>query len=196
MPTTRALTPADLPDAALMVARAFFDDPGWIWLFPDTATRLAKTAAVVQTLTEVVYLPHGVSSILDDRGAVAIWQPPGHVTPSPLSLPSIARRLLPVFGASVLGAARAGLRIESRRPKTPHHYLYTLAVDPERQGQGLGRVILEPGFARSRADGLPCWLESSNPRNHSFYRKVGFEPQGTLSLGGDASITFFRRPPG
>ena len=187
---------ASLPAAVDVVSRAFFDDPGWISLFPDPATRLARTAAVVGALSREVYVPFGCSQRTADGAAVAIWQPPGHVDPPLSVLPRLARTLLPVFGLGLLGAARLAFRIEAHRPKTPHHYLYALAVASGSHGRGLGAAVLGPGLQRSEEDGLPAWLESSNPRNHTFYRRMGFVAQGELELPRGAGITFFRRDPG
>ena len=57
----------------------------------------------------------------------------------------------------------------------PHWYLPLIAADPARQGQGLGTALMEAAIARIDADGLPAYLESSNPRNISLYERFGFE---------------------
>lgn len=186
---------AALPAASAVIARAFLDDPGWIAQFPAHATREAKIRAVVSALSRELYVPLGASARTADGAAAAIWQPPGHVAPPLSALPRLAGSMLPVFGLGLLAAARLALKIEARRPATPHHYLYALAVAPSHQGRGLGAAVLAPGLARSDADGLPAWLESSNPRNHAFYEKMGFVAAGGLALPRGARATFFRREP-
>ncbi|HSV38604.1 MAG TPA: GNAT family N-acetyltransferase, partial [Nocardioidaceae bacterium] len=43
------------------------------------------------------------------------------------------------------------------------------------QGRGLGTALVAPRLEAIDADGLPCGLTSSNPRNVSFYQRLGFE---------------------
>jgi hypothetical protein len=45
------------------------------------------------------------------------------------------------------------------------------------------------------ADGLPAYLESTNPRNISFYESLGFACQGTIQAGTSPEIVpMLRRP--
>lgn len=53
-------------------------------------------------------------------------------------------------------------------------YLSIIAVDPEVQGRGLGRKLLEPTIAEADRAGATCFLETFSERNLSFYQRVGF----------------------
>lgn len=62
-------------------------------------------------------------------------------------------------------------------------YLGTLAVAPQAHGTGLARAIVEEAIARLHAEGvlrIELMLEADNPRALKFYRKLGFELEGTL----------------
>lgn len=65
---------------------------------------------------------------------------------------------------------------EAARPSEPHFYLPILAVHPDFQGSGCGRVLLESLQARSerhpRSAGV-C-LETENPDNVRFYEHIGY----------------------
>lgn len=70
-----------------------------------------------------------------------------------------------------------------------HWYVLVLGVSPEAQGTGLGRALLEPVIDRARAEGLPCYLETAQPKNLGFYQHLGFrvlvdmvEPKSGLHL--------------
>ena len=84
-----------------------------------------------------------------------------------------------------------------RRDVPPEHwYVMVVGVAPAGQGQGLGRALLEPILKRADATGLPCYLETAQPRNVSFYRNLDFrvlvetvEPRSGLQLW-----TFVRDP--
>jgi GNAT superfamily N-acetyltransferase len=53
-------------------------------------------------------------------------------------------------------------------------YLSIVAVDPAAQGQGLGRILLEPTIAEADRAGVTCYLETFSQRNLSFYQRLGF----------------------
>ena len=78
----------------------------------------------------------------------------------------------------------------------PHWYLGVIGVDPSVQGSGVGRALIEHVVARADAAGVPCYLETAQPRNVQFYVNRGFkvrvdtvEPQSRLRLW-----TFVRTP--
>jgi ribosomal protein S18 acetylase RimI-like enzyme len=49
--------------------------------------------------------------------------------------------------------------------------------------------------ARCDQEGLPAYLESSNPRNISLYRRHGFEVMGEIQIGAAPIVTpMLRRP--
>jgi GNAT superfamily N-acetyltransferase len=53
-------------------------------------------------------------------------------------------------------------------------YLSILGVTPRRQGQGLGRALLEPTLHHADQRGSRCFLETFSRAALSFYRRFGF----------------------
>ena len=51
---------------------------------------------------------------------------------------------------------------------------------PGRQGQGVGAALLRPMLERCDARREPAYLESSNERNLTFYRRHGFDITGEV----------------
>lgn len=47
-------------------------------------------------------------------------------------------------------------------------------ADPAAQGHGLGGALLASRLERCDAEGLPAYLESSNPVNVPLYERFGF----------------------
>ena len=74
---------------------------------------------------------------------------------------------------------RIGLVLESFAslpwPPARHWYLNAIAARRGQRARGVGARLLEPFLARSDAEGVPIYLESSNPRNLTFYHRYGFE---------------------
>ncbi len=191
-PEVRRARPEEAPAIARTIARAFFEDPAYLVLFPDSGTRIERTARFVERTLRVVYLPHHEVWVSDDLRACAAWAPPGkwHVgLLQQLRLVPVA----PLFGARALVGWRMLDRIESKHPKTPHHYLAFLGVDPDAQGRGLGSAVLRPVLERCDASRGDAYLESTNPRNHAFYRRQGFVIGDTVELSGGVTASFMTR---
>lgn len=73
----------------------------------------------------------------------------------------------------------------SRREGRARHVAYfgTFAVAREARGTGLARSIIEAAISRLHAEGvtrIELMLETDNTRALRFYRKMGFELEGTL----------------
>ncbi|MFE3930513.1 GNAT family N-acetyltransferase [Streptomyces sp. YIM B13508] len=63
-------------------------------------------------------------------------------------------------------------------PRTDHLYLDTVAVRPDAQGAGLGRLLLEFTEARARALGLPeirLFTNAMMWENQTIYPRLGYE---------------------
>ncbi len=67
--------------------------------------------------------------------------------------------------------------------------------DPRAPGPGLGTAVLQPVLERCDADGARAYLESSNPRNLTLYRRHGFVDAGEIPLpDGPSLIKMWRDP--
>ena len=80
-------------------------------------------------------------------------------------------------------------------PTEPHWYLNIVATLPSERSRGLGAAVLAPILARADAEALPCYLESTNPRNHTLYHRHGFEDLGDIHLDEGVSLRQMWRPP-
>ena len=65
-------------------------------------------------------------------------------------------------------------------PETPHWYLGVLATASERQGQGFGSAVAEPGIDAAAVVGLPAFLETGVERNVALYERMGFVVTGVI----------------
>jgi len=87
-------------------------------------------------------------------------------------------------------------QVNEGHPRNPHWYLQAVGSVPEAQGRGLGARVLEPLLTTCDTEGLPAYLESSNPRNLAFYRRLGFEITGEITSPDDeVSLTQMWREP-
>lgn len=79
----------------------------------------------------------------------------------------------------------AGFYKTTRFPGRASHVvqLGTLAVAPHFQGRGVAKAMLDDAVQRLRADGvkrIELIVEGDNARGIAFYKRLGFEIEGTL----------------
>lgn len=176
VPVTRAAR-GDHARAGRALAAAFADDPVFGWLVPrDVPRREARLDAFFTSMARS-YLRRGKHVYLAGDGAgAALWSPPGSWELPASEILRESRPAFTAFGRNLLLALRSQLQVESKHPKTPvHWYLGYLGVAPTHQGQGLGAAMLREVTTGADADRVPAYLESSNERNLTLYRRHGFE---------------------
>jgi GNAT superfamily N-acetyltransferase len=170
-------------DAAVAVlARAFDADPVTDWFLRADARRPQALRGMFTGILGGWVLALGQTYLAADGGACAVFLPPD---PEPEAHGAgywlgLAANILPATGAARLGR---GLRLihtmHRHHPVRPlHYYLWFLGVAPERAGHGVGATLLDAVLTRYDREGVPTYLENSNPRNRRFYERLGYRSRG------------------
>jgi putative acetyltransferase len=88
------------------------------------------------------------------------------------------------YVVEVGGRVRGFYKASRQEGRAAHvAYLATLAVAPDVKGSGLARAMIEDAIAILRQEGvsrIELTVEVDNPRGIAFYKKLGFEQEGTL----------------
>ena len=72
---------------------------------------------------------------------------------------------------------------------TRHYYLSLLGTHLDYRGQGVGMALLAENLTRMDAEGVPAYLESSNPANDRRYERLGFQRVGEFTTpGGERTV--------
>jgi GNAT superfamily N-acetyltransferase len=171
------------------VVAAFIADPVERWLWRDARDYLTHFAAFVAAFGAAAFEADAVSE-LDDFAAVALWMPPG-AEPDGEAVLAVLRETVPVEQHEDTFALIG--QMDDLHPTAAHWYLPWLAVDPSRQGAGLGGRLLARSLARVDADHLPAYLETPNPRTVPLYARHGFGVVGTAQAGTCPPITSMLR---
>ena len=177
-------TPADARVVAL--THAFMEDPLVAFLCPDLRTRAALLHVGMSFMLglgsnyggEVGVVRHAGTC----AGAIVSFEP--HRYPVPWIGAGIeglkALRFLPLLprGWVPWRSGWLGFRLlaylEKLHPQEPHWYILVIGVDPEFQGTGKGAELFAPVLHRADREKQLVYLESSNPKNLSFYQRQGF----------------------
>jgi GNAT superfamily N-acetyltransferase len=189
--------------AADALCASHADYPAFRAVFPDAQRRLRALrpffrATVADGIPFGAVYAAGEGRIVQ---AVAVWLPPGAFPWSPRRKARATAAFLRVMAADPRSFRRFtqfGANAEKAHPSDPHWYLEVLGVRPECQRQGLGSLLVKPVLERADADGLPCFLETSERANVPYYERFGFavvDDHLLLVPDGPAHVSM-RRPPG
>jgi ribosomal protein S18 acetylase RimI-like enzyme len=167
-----------------VLARAFEDDPVSAWVFPNSADRLRRMELMYRLMAVPDALGEDECYTTGDYAGVALWAPAGKAKPglaeSLRLIPTVAR----VCGRHTPRAVRVLSFMESKFPEEPHAHLMFLGTEPERQGQGVGSLLLRQNLARLDREGIPAYLEASTARNRALYLRHGFVDMDRMQLPG------------
>jgi len=188
------------------IARAFYDDPAYIWMFQGDKGRLKRIAWVIENgFMRLSANFHNTAVVMDDDGKQAIgmaaWVPPGSHIPTASILPILYAPLyigwIASFRALAINFTFDG-KVEEVMKHEPYWYLHVLGVDPNTQGKGYGKKLLETVLPLADKHKVCCYLETTNPKNVGYYEKFGFVVKkhiATIPLVGGPPMWFFRRDP-
>ena len=85
--------------------------------------------------------------------------------------------------------------MEKNHPRERHFYLAFIAVSPRHHGAGLGSRLLKATLEQVDRAGLPAYVESSNPKNATFYQRGGFVAKKNIApLGAPPLVAMWRDP--
>ena len=190
-PACRVATLDDLPAVTSVMATAFANDPAWgAYSFPDDEHRAEQLAAFWEPqLRAAMRFPWLL--VTPGCEAAAVWIPPGEPELTPeqeQSVVGLTERLLGREQAAVVMDIFD--RLESEHPHDPpHYYLSLLGTHDRHRGRGIGMGLLAASLDLIDAEGMPAYLESTNPANNQRYMRHGFEPAGTVELANGHVVT-------
>lgn len=192
VPNIVPLREENLTAAAEALARAFHGDPLQAYVFPDPIERASRSPEHFAPILRYGLLFGEVLTTEWEPLGASVWLPPGESEVTPERAAAAGLNGLPAaIGEEAAGRFFSALEAVEpyHRDIPPHWYLMVVGVSPEGRGRGLGRALIQPVMDRADAAGLPCYLETAQPDNVSFYERLGFrqvvdivEPHSGLRL--------------
>ncbi|MCW5890757.1 MAG: GNAT family N-acetyltransferase [bacterium] len=187
----RSARPDEVPQAISAIVAAFITDPFARFLWPSPYAYLQSGPAFVRAFAGRGFAC-GSAYVCADFSGAALWLPPD-VHPDAETLETVVRETAePARLDDAFGALEQMAQVH---PAGRHWYLPLIGVDPSRRGQGVGDALMRHALARCDEDGVPAYLESTNPRNVSLYRRHGFDVVGEIAVGACPLLTPMSRPP-
>jgi GNAT superfamily N-acetyltransferase len=155
---------SDRKTVVRILDEAFMHDPVSSWVFPDEAHRREAHGPFLEvTFLDDALGESGFVDIAEDGSAVALWL--NVLADAPVHLPDGDDR------GSIIARLTGRLHPRGRA----HKYLMMIAVTPAQQGQGIGTALITRVLQQCDREGIPAYLEASNPRSRDLYLRLGFE---------------------
>lgn len=196
LPQIRRAVPEDLPWAAAALALAFADYPWTRWVV-DERDHLDRLEGLYAIYLRVA-LELGQVWVSDDASAVAAWTSSRTAAEQDelFEREGLATRVASLSGDR-LGNVATGIELLApHQPAEDHWVLAAVGVVPGRQGEGLGRRVLEPALAQIDAHREAAVLDTSTASNVGLYERLGFAVTAELQMPDDGPrVWLMKREP-
>ncbi|MGW1891192.1 GNAT family N-acetyltransferase [Streptomyces sp. NPDC002004] len=170
----------DREAVARLLDEVFRHDPVSSWVFPDEDHRRRRHGALMGAFLDIA-LTEGHVDVTEDGAAAALWLTvPGGEPGGDHEADDAPAQLRAAVDPDNERVELVGRLTSAAHPTgRAHAYLMLIAVDGGRQGQGVGGALIGSVLDRCDDDGLPAYLEASNPRSRRLYERLGFVFTGT-----------------
>jgi len=189
--SVEVIEPADRWRGVAALTLAFAGDQFTRWAWPDPYQFATYWPRIAEGYAGRAF-DCGTAHVLENFAAVALWLPPGaesdEATFGELIAESHGGQIPRDFSA-------VGEQMAQFHPAGELWYLPMIGVDPVAQGRGLGSALLRHGLAACDRDGLPAYLEATNPRNRALYERHGFRVVGVIQAGSSPPLWAMLREP-
>lgn len=191
--TIEPLRPDDITATAAMAGRAYLTSPLPIAAFGDN---LRKNQAGMRVMIEK--LP-GQTYVARERGKIigmakdVEWP---NCQPAPLAMLGLLPFMVWNLGASTLNVLKWLPVWGKHDPKQAHWHFGPFAVEPERQGQGIGAKLMRHFCQRVDDAGAAAYLETDKPENVAMYEHFGFVVTGETPVLDVPNWFMWRAPRG
>ena len=172
------------------IVLAFSTDPVARWIWPDPHKYFNVMPAFTRAFAGGAF-GHRSALRSEDYTGVALWLPPGGHPDEAAVGEIIEETVSPAVREDLYSVLE---QMAASHPPEAHWYLPMIGVDPAHQGHGHGSALLAHALELCDREHLPAYLESSNPRNISLYRRHGFEVVRTIGIGTSPPVVPMVRP--
>jgi GNAT superfamily N-acetyltransferase len=193
--SVRPVRDGDVDPLAVVLARAFQDDPVTCWVYASERKRPHWSTRFFAWQLRRLMVQDVSWTTEDGAGGAALWALPGRWREDAGDTIKLLRLTLLGVLPRLPRVLRGLGQVELRHPSERHMYLAVLGVDPDRQGQGVGSQLIRPGLDLCDRERLPAYLETGKEANLAFYGRHGFQVLDRLDLPKGPPVWFLWREP-
>jgi ribosomal protein S18 acetylase RimI-like enzyme len=200
-PTPVLLAESKVEQGAELLARAFQDAPDMKFFIGDETKMLDKSTIRFYKAVIIGGLLYGKVYTTPSMDGIAVWASPETTNFSfgVLFRTGLLSALFSLGFRPMLRFINSSSYVQKLQHQVitePRWVLIYLGIEPSQQGKGIGGILIQPILARADADGVPCYVESADERNLTFYKRHGFEivNHGQVPNGGPQVWVMVREP--
>lgn len=163
-----------------MLAKAFYNDPAWVYVLPDEKDREKKLPIAFEIPLRYGIKFGEVYAPSPDLEGVAIWVPGSKANMTFWRL---------MKAGAIMTTLKLGRKVGNRISSTfniidekrealaeePYIYLSAIGVHPEHQGKGFGGTLLRSMMVKADDEGTALYLETTVEKNVGLYEKFKFQ---------------------
>ncbi len=186
---------------ANILTEAFLFDPFFSWLFPGKSHKQNLHEWWHFLTRHAAKNPKWILSVDAHDSTSSIWTKPildfeESESNGDAEQDTFVNLMHELVDDRISQVLEAFAEVNANHPSQPHWYLQAVGTVPEMQGKGRAAKLIRPILKICDKEGIGAYLESTNPRNLSFYYRLGFEIQKELELDdGKAALTCMWRDP-
>ncbi len=187
---TRRAVSADLDALVATLVESHLRYAWEVWAVTGDG-RAARMGAAFRSDLDVLALPHGVVTMVDGGGAVALWLPRGADDLLTDEQREDRRRVSEqVFGDRLEMIEQVDRLVKAAPCPDADWSLVTMGTRPSLQSKGLGSAVLRPMLEQLDQQHETARLETSTNTNVRFYQQHGFRVVCELDLPHRAPTTW------
>ena len=191
------LTKDDASWAINTLTKAFMNDPIYKFIYGEQLSE--KNLAYLQNVFFNLGLNYGAGFTTTDKSGTIFILPPKNVKIDAFKM--LKSGLLKMMVNSSFSSLSKGLAYSKTTEKAilglnlPEHYhLTNFAVSPDKQGQGVGKKLMNHVLAITDKAKLPVYLETSEEANLGLYRRFDFEVVAEDEVASSGVMKLSRTP--
>lgn len=162
------------------ITLGFSADPVARWIWPEAKDYTHWMPQFARAMAGGAF-EHASALVANGFRAAALWLPPSAAADEVALSAILEASVRPEIAEDV---NEMFTQMDEFHPQNEAcWYLPMIAADPAFIGQGFGAALMKHALRSCDEQGAIAYLESSNPRNISLYRRHGFEVVGTIQAG-------------
>jgi N-acetylglutamate synthase-like GNAT family acetyltransferase len=174
-----------IDQASEMLARAFQEEPLFIYFYPDPLYRKEKSIFMLKNLI-ISGLVSGEVYITSDKcEGVAVWNPFGEFKKKSRTQSRELIKMLRGVRKEIYSdpelvernsrLSEVNTELHYKYANSPHWFLSTIGVDPIFQGKGFASRLIRMKLEEAKNQNLPCYLNTENIKNVPLYEHFDFK---------------------
>ena len=174
----------EIGKVAAMMTVAFSGDPFMRWMYPEADAFVTHFPKFVEAFGGAAF-GQNAAFVDESFGGACMWFPPGTEVDDEALGQHVVQTVAPERLAEI---GEVFQQMQEHHVDEEVWYLPMIGVDAKFQGRGIGALLMNSVLAKTDEMGTPTYLESSNPANIPFYKRLGYEAVGKIQLTDDSPL--------